>query len=256
MAKEDKTEAQESVNGSTDEENPFFKTATDYAGTAQSELERVGSRAKTWVEENPTLAVFLAVGAGMLAGRVLTGVFTPKPPPLSVQLKRRGRNLLGRAQGVGSDLADRAALAGGVLAHQAARRGREFAHHAGAVSQDVSKKAAKQARKAQKEAAFYASEAAHKASDFGDVLQHQAEVLSAAATQRAAELGDQFAHLAEEAYDAISHKAENVAHDISGRVKETADSSFSVLEAILNTIKTAVVAVAVKKITGWIRSVA
>ena len=49
---------------------------------AQFDAAKAREQARHWVEENPALAAFLAVGAGIVIGKLVSKAFQPPPPPI------------------------------------------------------------------------------------------------------------------------------------------------------------------------------
>lgn len=108
------------------------------AEVARLRVDEARTRIQQWVRENPTLAVFLATGAGILAGRLVTQALTPAPPPpLTERARQRARLLASEAQrrasDVGKGVAERAATAGreaqqrtSVAGEQLSRQAREW----------------------------------------------------------------------------------------------------------------------------------
>lgn len=219
------------------------------AEIAKIDLEQARVRARTWVDENPTLAVFLGIGAGILTGRLLANALRHEPPSLQTRARRR------------ADL----------LSHQAEESAQELAaaiaHHLG--------------------------KAARSAGDAGDVVAHRGAEFAGIVTRRAREVGDELSHRAERAGRDFSRHASHVGRDVSRRAEGAAESiadstarsvqaledaahdlsktlkkrskkaskgarkkidrgvSFS--ETALNAARTAVAAVAVKKVNDWVQ---
>lgn len=136
------------------------------AEVAKIDLEQAGTRARTWVEENPTLALFVGLGAGMLIGRFLGQALTPPPPPpLSKRAKYKAQALSHQASRYARDLGDRvaeqAALTGKGLAGKAERLADDLSEGAGRfreaaadtlghTAEDVSRHLRRQYKKAKK----------------------------------------------------------------------------------------------------------
>ncbi len=114
---------------------------------AKIDVEQARERARTWVQENPTLAVALAVGAGLVIGRLLSAALTPKPPPpLSERLRLQSRRLASQAQryahDVGDVVSERASEAVDALARKAHDFGEEVVRRAGEVAESATERAA------------------------------------------------------------------------------------------------------------------
>lgn len=190
---------------------------------AKTSIEDIQVRAKEWVREHPVLTVTLAVGAGLLIGGAIAEA--RRPAPLPKRLKRRSKKLASKsskyARDVGDTLSDRAALAGGALAATAAR--------AKSSTSSLRKNLEKQAEDA---SAFVRSQGGR----VGKTAEHAYEVAA-----------DRAAH----AWDIVQHAAD----DASEAVQDVAKQGFSFIEAITTALKTVFTAVALKKITEWLRKV-
>lgn len=187
---ETSTDAAETPSG-TDEGGPTIgeEKAEELAGAfeqAQTEMknalgelraelgalqfEQTGARVRSWVEENPVLASLLAVGGGILLGKLLKEAFRPAPPPtLTERARRQLRQLAAEAESLahetGDVLSDRASATAHKLRAIAADTGETISRHShewgDAVSHAATKRAA-QAKGAVYDAAATArSEAAH-----------------------------------------------------------------------------------------------
>lgn len=114
---------------------------------SEIDVDQARQRARTWVEENPALAVALAVGAGLVIGRLLSAALTPKPPPpLSERLRMQSRRLASQAQryahDVGDVVSERASEAVDALARKAHDFGEEVVRRAGEVAESATERAA------------------------------------------------------------------------------------------------------------------
>lgn len=99
------------------------------------DLDGARVRAKTWVEENPTLSVALAVGAGLLLGKALGSALTPEPPTFKKRALKQAHRMQRYATDLSGELAQKAALAGGAVlagttaaATVASRKAQEVGH--------------------------------------------------------------------------------------------------------------------------------
>lgn len=100
------------------------------AELSQMQLEEARTRVTRWIDDNPTLAVLLAVGGGILVGRLLYGAFKPAPPPpLPERVQLRSTRIAQQAQDlveeIGEALRERAGETGDVLRQKATRAGEE-----------------------------------------------------------------------------------------------------------------------------------
>ncbi len=83
---------------------------------ANVDFEGARTRAKSWVEENPTLSVAAAIGAGLLIGKALGSALTPEPPTLKKRALKQAARVQRYASDLSEELAQRAARAGGAIA--------------------------------------------------------------------------------------------------------------------------------------------
>lgn len=110
------------------------------------DLDRARQQTEDWVKENPALAAMVAVGAGIVLGKVLSGAFRPAPPPpLPVRLRKRATGYASHVRDYAEDLGEAfaagAALAGGALASKAADAGEKIAKRAADWGETVSETA-------------------------------------------------------------------------------------------------------------------
>ena len=130
------------------------------------------SKLEAWVQKNPTLAIFLSVGAGILVGRLAKKSFTPSPPP---PLTERARRQAGRltadvqryARETQDEVSKRTAKAQEDLGRRAgkarenlSRRSKEWSESTSRQAADLGKRASEQASGASR----YARESSGKAS--------------------------------------------------------------------------------------------
>lgn len=141
------------------------------AEVARIQFDEARGQLRRWVRENPTLAVCLATGTGILAGRLLTKALTPAPPPpLTERARRRARALAveagQRASEVGKDVSKRASDA----RRQAGRAGKEMQHRAAEAGEQLSRQAREFATTVAEQAATLSEDAARRARTFGENL--------------------------------------------------------------------------------------
>ena len=132
---------------------------------------------KGWVEEHPALAILAASGIGLLAGRLVTGLFPDPEPSLADRVEDRAR----------------------VYRKQAAKRGKAYKKEAAKKGKAYRKASKKEIRAFRKDPAGYAD-------DIGDTL--EAALHRAAETLRGA--ADQAGDVAEEGYERTKDFAETV----------------------------------------------
>ena len=199
----------------------------------RSEIEQVDVaqarlKMREWVRENPELASLLAMGGGLLLGRLVSKALTPAPPPsMSERLRSRADLIARQAQSLAEDVA--AAVAGGavVAGGAMARRARKVSEQA----QDASVELSRRARRA-------AGVASKGAAELGDTLAERARTLG----HSAAELADTAAHT-------IEKSATRVQKDLKKRASRGGDYAESMLDAA----RTIVAAAVIKRVNDWIR---
>ncbi|MFQ5572540.1 MAG: hypothetical protein ACE5G0_22935, partial [Rhodothermales bacterium] len=185
------------------------------------DVEQARQQARTWVEENPTLALFLALGAGIAAGRLLSEALKPAPPPpLSQRFKAQGRELASQARHYAEEVSD-------VVSDRAAEVGHEIIRRARELGEDVSRRTRELGK---------------------DVTRRAADTVSAV-SDRAEAAGEE----ARERADHMTHALEEVAEEIATAVKERGGHGLGVGESLFNAAKTITAALVVKKVTDWLR---
>lgn len=185
----------------------------------QIDMEKARQKARTWVEENPTLTVFLALGAGIVVGKLLAEALKPAPPPpLSKRLKSQGRALASQAGHYAHDVSD-------VVADRAAEVGEAIVRRARELGDDVTRRAR----------------------ELGEDVTRRATEAVAATSERAEDWGEAVSERSGRAAQAVHDTAEEVA----GRVK--ARAGLGVFESLFNTIKSITAALIVQKVTEWLR---
>lgn len=185
------------------------------------DVEEAGEKAKTWVKENPGLAFFLAIGAGMIVGRALTKAVEPPPPP----------SLLDRARNRSSYLADNARHfaedTAGRLSAQATAAGEQLADRVRAARGSIY----------------------DRAGSMGDEFNKRASALGETATEKAGELIGTFSEAAERAADSL----QVAARDLAKSAKKQKKSPQNMYEALLHTAKTVFGAFVFKRLSDWLR---
>lgn len=218
------------------------KELHDAMGRMRDEVQRfdaaqAGQRARTWVEENPTLAVFLAIGAGLLVGRTILRSTAPPPPPtLAERIRRQGHQLALQtrhaAHDVGDVVSEQAAHAVERLSRRAQQVGREVVRAASNVGDDVSRRAHD-----------LGEDVARQAADLGDDVARRASAVAAVAAERAADLGETLARQ-------TSRAADEAASTVRAKTRE----GFDLAESLLKAAKTVAAAFVVQRVGGWLRS--
>lgn len=185
------------------------------------DVEEAGEKAKTWVKENPGLAFFLAVGAGMLFGRTLTKALDPPPPPsLSERARQKSNFLANSARDFAGDAIDKLSVHASTAGEQMADRMRNV------------------------RGSLY-----ERAENLGDDLRSRAGELGNSASHKSNELISSFSDAAERAADSL----QVAARDLSKTVKLQRKKQQSLYESILHAAKTVFGAMVFKRLSDWIR---
>lgn len=232
------------------------------------DFDQARTRARSWVDENPTLAVFLGIGAGILTGRLLSGAFRPEPPPLSVRARRRAELLAREGGDFAGDLSS-------IIAHQVARavheagdfgaaavkRGGEAAEHFGrearTMGDDVSRRAEKAGKDFSKRAERTGRDVSKRAERVGREMSHRAKEMGESVTRRAEDVSEVLSETAVRSF----HELEDAAHDLSKTMKKRSKHAKKSVErgvdfssTVVNAARTAVAAVVIKKVNDWMKA--
>lgn len=145
----------------------------------QLDVEKARQQARTWVEENPTLTVFLALGAGIIAGRLISEALKPAPPPpLSEQLRVQRQALTSQAKHYAHDVSD-------VVADRATEVGDAIVRRARELGEDVSRRARELGEDVTRRATDAVAATSGRAADWRETVQDTAEHVAGAATTKA-----------------------------------------------------------------------
>ncbi len=208
----------------------FDKTREDLSGVldnlrtqaAEFDANQARTQVKTWVEENPTIAVAIAVGGGLLLGRALGSAFSPPPPPTFKQRVQSGAHHVGeRASSLGEEILKSAAVAGAAIAAGSAKAAHE---------------ASKGASKAGEIIADYASTAS-------DRVSHLADDAYGAV--------DEFSGTASKEFKKVSKKARKQGKHLAHEASSVAHVGAEMSERAMAAARTVVAAYVVKKIGDW-----
>lgn len=173
------------------------------ADVARLQMDEARGRLRQWIRNNPTLAIFLATGTGILAGRIVTKMLEPSPPPpLSERVRRRAQALA-----------------------QAARR------QAQEAGEGVSERASKARRRAEETRKV----AEDRAAEAGDRLRKRAHDWSTAVADRASSLGSQAADRAKSLGASIGQDADEVRSSVADRAARASEALKSSAQGITDT---------------------
>lgn len=216
---------------------------------AKIDIDQARVKARSWVDENPTLAVFLGIGAGIITGRMLSSAFHSEPPPLSVRARNRADRFAGDAGGYANELstalayhlgraARAAGEAGDYVAHQGADVADKVSRRAREAGEDVSKRAEQFGKDFSKRASHAGRDVSRRAEDAADVL--------AASTSRSA-------HALEDAADDLAKTLKKRSKKARKVSKKNIDKGLQFSDTAINAARTAVAAVVVKKVSDWMK---
>lgn len=176
------------------------------AEVARLQMDEARGRLRQWIRDNPTLAVFLATGTGLVAGRLLTQALAPAPPPtLSERVQQRAQALA-----------------------QAARR----------QAQEAGEGVSKQAAVARERADRTRRAAEDRAAEAGSRLRERARDWSAAVADRASALGHQAADQAKALGTTLGAETDDVRASVSERAERAADAIKSSAQGVADTADT------------------
>lgn len=195
---------------------------------ARIDFEQARVQARDWIRNNPELASLMAVGAGLILGRVIGGAMKPEPPPTF------GARVRGRA---------------GTLATQAQRLAEELsesildnASHAGEVVTRTARAAGRQAQ------------------DMGSDLTKRASIAAAVAARGASEIGEELAERARTYGDVAARTAKRTARDLDKQsrpfrkqVGKRAGEGIDYAETALGAARTLVAATLIKRVNNWLK---
>ncbi len=165
---------------------------------ARLDTEAAAQRARDWVAQNPALALLIALGAGVVTGRLIALAVEPAPPPLRERARRSAAKLARKAQkeakrlrrqlskqmsALGETVADRARTLQEELPDQAAVLAERVREQAEALSKALAQQASA-ASETLEEAARHTSKRVKRVSQRG--LATAEALLSVAATAAAA----------------------------------------------------------------------
>ncbi len=127
---------------------------------ARLDAQAAAQRARDWVRENPTLALLLALGAGVLAGRLVAMALQPSPPPLTERARRQAERLARQARKQARQLRRQLAKQVDELGETVAERARTLRKELPEQAAELSERIRTHAEELSKMLAEQASEAA------------------------------------------------------------------------------------------------
>ena len=175
------------------------------------DLNRARDRARSWIDANPTLTLFIGIGAGILAGRLMSRAF--RKPPVTVRARRQ-------AEALGGQLTDVAEDIGEAVAHAVTQAVRSV----GEVAAHGKKPAAKMVRRTRE----FGEDVAESAGRTVEFLEDAAEDMGKSIKKGSARAGK--------------------------KARKKIDRGIDLSDAAVNALRTAVAAVVVKKVAGWVKN--
>lgn len=220
------------------------------AEIAKVDLEKARLRARSWVDENPTLAVFLGIGAGIVTGRLLSNAFRSEPPPLTTRARRRADKWAGDAGSYANELSTALAYHVGRAAKAAGEAGDYVAHQGADVADRVSRRARETgedvSRRAERFGKDFSKRASHVGHDVSRRAEDAADVLASSSARSV--------HALEEAAQDLSKTLKKKSKVAKKKTKKSVDQGLAFSDTAMNAARTAVAAVVVKKVSDWMKA--
>lgn len=210
------------------------------ADMARLQMDEARGRLRQWICNNPTLAIFLATGTGIVAGRLLSKALAPSPPP---PLSERVRQ---RAEALAETTRRQTQEAGEGVSEQAAAVRRR----ADATRQAAEDRAAEAGGRLRQRAQDWGATVADRATSLGSEAAGRAKALGTALGQDADAVRSTVTDRAERASEALKSSAQGIT--------DTADKVRSGYRAAKIGVKVAKVAFALlvaKKSVDWVRKI-
>lgn len=210
------------------------------AEVARLQMDEARGRLRQWIRDNPTLAIFLATGTGIVAGRLLSKALAPSPPaPLSDRVRQRAQALAEaarrQAQEAGEGVSDQAA---------AVRR------RADATRQAAGDRAAEAGERIRQQARDWGATVADRAASLGSEAAGRAKALGAALGQDADAVRSRVADRAERASEALKSSAQGIT-DTADKVR----SGYRAAKIGAKVAKVAFALLVAKKSADWVRKI-
>lgn len=232
------------------------------------DFDQARTRARSWVDENPTLAVFLGVGAGILTGRLLSSAFHSEPPPLSVRARKRAELLAREGGDYAGELSSVIAQQVARAVHEASEKGAYAARRGGKAAEKFGREARSFGDDFSRRAEKAGKDLSKRAERSGKDISKRAERAGRDISDRARELGDTVSRRAGDVSEVLSdsaarsfHELEDAAHDLSKtmkkrskRARKSVDRGVDFSGTVLNAARTAVAAVVIKKVNDWMKA--
>jgi len=145
---------------------------------ARLDAQAAAAHARNWIVEHPTLALLLALGAGVLAGRLIKMGLQPAPPPLTVRARRRAERLARQArkqaQRLSRQLVEQVDELGETVAERARTLRKELPEQAAELSERIRAQAETLSKMLAEQAAETATALEETARDTSKRLKHSA----------------------------------------------------------------------------------
>ena len=225
---------QANMTGSDDDTQKHLKEAyerarEDLRATAErlrAEIEHIDAQeisksTTAWIKENPALSFALVVGAGILAGKAISSLSQPEPPPT---LRNR---VLTKTGALSNSAKSAAAAAADKLSQQAKLQGGQLANRLHDAKGTMG----------------------NNAHLFGQLLAEQAGHLGESASDKTNHIISSFTNAAERAADSLHVAAKDLSKSAKKYKKSTPQGFFPFMQAA----KTLVSAFIFKQLSDWVR---
>ena len=185
------------------------------------DAEEISKSATAWIKENPGLAFTLVVGAGILAGKAISSLSRPEPPPsLRDRMLSKTGELSSTAKNAASYATDR-------LSQQAKSQGEHLVNRLHEAKGSVG----------------------NNAHLLGELLAEQANQLGVSASDKTNQVISSFTNAAERAADSLHVAAKDLSKSAKKYKKSTPQGFFPFMQAA----KTLVSAFIFKQLSDWVR---
>ena len=190
------------------------------------------SRVEAWVQKNPTLTIFLSVGAGILAGRLMKKAFTPSPPPpLSERARSQAGKLTADMQRYARDTRDE-------VSKRTAEAQKDLGRRAGEARKNLSRRSEE-----------WSEATSRQAADLGNRASKQAAQFKKEASRQASEAGKRFSEQAGQA----GKYARDSSDKASKTLKKKARHGSNIMEVLLLSLRSAAIAGVLGQVGRWMR---
>lgn len=211
------------------------------AEVTRLKVEQAKTKAQTWVQRNPAIALLLASGLGAVAGAGIARATRPTPPTLSEHARQELDEILDearhRASGLGRDVTERASKA----REQARSRAQETGKRLAQEAESVTALARERARE-------FGQLASERAQSWSEELAQRAQELQAASGERARRLRAELVRDVARAEDEVGRRAQAAA-DV---VRTSIDENRTVAGTVSGVLALAAGAYLARTVRNWL----